>query len=62
MKNTKVGGVALKQHGNKGKKFTEDHKRKIGNANKISKIKQGYRAINAYKNDTKKEWTLKENE
>lgn len=22
----------------------------------------GYRAINAYKNDTKEEWTLKENE
>jgi hypothetical protein len=30
-----------KIHGNKGKKFTDEHKKKISEANKISKIKHG---------------------
>lgn len=61
MKNTKVGGVALKQHGNKGKKFTEDHKRKIGNANKISKIKHGMFGTRFYGIYYKMKWRCQEN-
>jgi hypothetical protein len=31
-----------KIHGNKGRKLTEEHKRKISEANKISQIKHGF--------------------
>lgn len=56
----KIGGVVPKQHGNKGKKFTDEHKRKISDANKISQTKHGLFGTRFYGIYYKIKWRCQE--